>query len=129
MKRLLIAVLFLSSILYAKEGCPMLDIENKTKKDFEIADEIVIGLNGSPVIKNMYFDILKSYNNTKDIKKYITQNGLEELGISQIWGTLLASDYSNDYKTYNLVLKTIDSKNPNWCNLNNYKSLLTKDKL
>ncbi|MEV9477494.1 hypothetical protein ACOTVS_09805 [Aliarcobacter butzleri] len=112
--------------------CPVLNIENTTKEQKELAKGISINLqNASKGLFVLYEDILKHYNNTNDVEKYINEKSLIELGSSQIWGALAASYYlsekdENMKSLYNNILDTIDANNPNWCNQESYEKTLRK---
>lgn len=103
--------------------CPDLSVKtSKEKKEF--AEGMLSGLEHIPTIKSVYIDVLKKYNNTNNYQDYVTIEGLKDLGVTEIWGTLLASKYENNSKLYESVLNTINSKNLVWCKSSAYSEVL-----
>ena len=123
-----------------KGVCPMLNIENTTKKQFDEAKGLIEGLQGNlPDIVTIYIDTLKHYNKVDNVDKYISKDGIREFSVTPIYGTLVALNYfatptANTteesvkmyQKAYNDVLNTIDASNPNWCELESYKHVTDK---
>jgi len=123
-----------------KGVCPMLNIENTTKKQFDEAKGLIEGLQGTlPDIVTIYIDTLKHYNKVDNVDKYISKDGIREFSVTPIYGTLVALNYFatptvNTTKesvkmyqeAYKDVLNTIDASNPNWCELESYKHITDK---
>ena len=123
-----------------KGVCPMLNIKNTTKKQFDEAKGLIEGLQGTlPDIVTIYIDTLKHYNKVDNVDKYISKDGIREFGVTPIYGTLVALNYFatptvNTTKesvkmyqeAYKDVLNTIDTSNPNWCELESYKHVTDK---
>lgn len=124
-----------------KSICPKLSIENSTSEQIELSKIIAKDLRELSTIQDIYYDVLKKYNNTDNVDKYITKDGLEELGQTNIFGTLIAMKTLSNHKlgnnekseniytkSYQDILNTIDSKNDNWCNQESYKHIVDETK-
>ena len=123
-----------------KSLCPVLNIENTTKEQFDEAKGLIEGLQVTiPDIVTIYIDTLKHYNKVDNVDKYISIDGIREFSVTPIYGTLVALNYfatptANTteesvkmyQKAYNDVLNTIDASNPNWCELESYKHVTDK---
>mgnify|MGYP001266318562 CR=1 FL=1 len=135
----LIAAFVLTSSAYAKEevknidvnsACPILNIENKTQDEIDLAKGLMIGLKS--VSNNVYTvieDITKQYNKTDNVEKYINEQNLKNIGVTHIYGALIGLLYLkplNGDKLYKEIIGTIDAKNPNWCEAESYQHLIDK---
>ncbi|MDN5062069.1 hypothetical protein O8C86_09495 [Aliarcobacter butzleri] len=126
-----------------KSVCPMLNIENTTKEQFDEAKGLIEGLQVTiPDIVTIYIDTLKHYNkvdNVDNVDKYISIDGIREFSVTPIYGTLVALNYFATptasttkesvkmyQESYKDVLNTIDANNPNWCELESYKHITDK---
>lgn len=122
MKKIILSMGITSSLMFGYM-CPDLSVKtSKEKKEF--AEGMLSGLEHIPTIKSVYIDVLKKYNNTNNYQDYVTIEGLKDLGVTEIWGTLLASKYENNSKLYESVLNTINSKNLVWCKSSAYSEVL-----
>ena len=134
----LIAAFILTSSAYAKEevknidvnsGCPILNIENKTQDEINLAKGLIIGLkSGSNDVYTVIEDIIKQYNKTDNVEKYINEQSLN-IGRTHIYGALIGLSYMNSPngdKLYKEIIGTIDAKNPNWCEVESYQHLIDK---
>ncbi|WP_323595857.1 hypothetical protein [Aliarcobacter butzleri] len=123
-----------------KSVCPMLNIENTTKEQFDEAKGLIEGLQVTiPDIVTIYIDTLKHYNKVDNVDKYISIDGIREFSVTPIYGTLVALNYFATptasttkesvkmyQESYKDVLNTIDANNPNWCELESYKHITDK---
>ena len=92
-------------------NCPAI-VEQKTDiEDRDFLDK----LNKFEDIKLIYKDILKSYLEKKDIGKYVSKKGLEEIAATQLFGKLLLAKITDNKNEYNHYLSKIDALNPYWC--------------
>lgn len=98
-----------------------------------------LSLEGTPLPKEppiktsieIYKDIVKAYNKTDNIERYLTREGLFAISSTNIWGTLMVLKYfaQQDEATseqYNSLLRGIDSTNPDWCHSKAYEKNLGK---
>lgn len=136
MKKILaIAILTLNINLFASDSfiqkCPILNIENKTENDFFQANKLLLELKESyEKTATVYIDILKGYNKTDDILKYVSKDGLTQLSSTRIWGVLTALQYfgkeEKGYKlAYENIINAIDSNNPIWCNSQDFDQIIS----
>ncbi|MFX4240274.1 hypothetical protein ACOL3H_07210 [Aliarcobacter butzleri] len=128
-----------------KSVCPVLNIENTTKEQFDEAKGLIESLRFTiPTVETVYVDILKHYNKVDNVDKYITKDGLTNLANNTtIFATLIAMNhlsapftFNGNATTYELITKyqgaykeilnTIDANNPNWCELESYKHVTDK---
>lgn len=124
-----------------KSVCPKLNIENTTTEQIELSKVVAKDLTELRDVQDVYYDVLKKYNRTENVDKYVTLTGLEEIGQTEIFETLIAmktlgmpghygkEKAENIYiKSYQDVLNNIDSKNDNWCNSESYKHIINETK-
>ncbi|WP_418181385.1 hypothetical protein ACNSOL_11840 (plasmid) [Aliarcobacter lanthieri] len=113
-----------------KSICPVLNIENTTQEQFDMAKGIKEGLQFTDsTLSTIYMDTLKQYNKTDNVEKYISKDSLKQFSVTLIWGTLVGLKYSSGEladKVYDEVLNTIDANNPNWCEPESYKHITDK---
>lgn len=131
----LISVVTSCMLFGANDGnsCP-----NLSKKSISIDESRQIALDLQKFSLNgadVYFDLLKKFNNTQDIESFIVKDTLAEVGETLIYGDLLGIKYriddfvniSHKYtaesdeikyleKEYLKILNSVDAKNKNWCN-------------
>lgn len=123
MKKYLLSLLLIKSFIYADMDCPKLDIENETGKSSE---QILKELDSLEWAKNIYIDVLQKYNNTSDIKKFVSEDSLAQVSSTEIWGALIGLNYLKNKAAYEDVINSIDADNENWCKQIAYKHLLQK---
>ncbi len=133
MKRIVLGSLIAASVMFANtNNCP--DLSKKTTNiglSSGIKEALVKTL---PIAWTLYSDALKNYNGTQDIDPYITEESLQNIGASVVWGELVRIQYelsalkdSKKYATdskeiknleneYSRLLKQIEPNNSNWCN-------------
>lgn len=121
MKKILISGLLSISFMFAN-SCP--DLSKQTFNEEE-KQGVIESLKQLPVVENMYYDTLKKYNKTNDIRNYVNLQTLREYGTTEFWGLLTGASYINK-DLYNELLNSIDSSNKNWCFKNQYDSILNK---
>lgn len=123
MKKLLLSLFLVKSIIYADVDCPKLDQENSNGK---LSEQILKELDSLDWAKRIYVDILQKYNGTADIKKFVSEDSLAHVSATPIWGTLIGLNYVKNTAAYEDVINTIDPDNSDWCKQSSYKHLLQK---
>ena len=101
-----------------------------------------LSLEGTPLPKEppittsieIYKDVLKAYNKTDNIERFLTREGLFSISSTNIWGTLMVLSYlaQQDEATgrqYKALLRGIDATNPDWCRSGTYEKNLGKLKV
>jgi hypothetical protein len=120
MKKILTSVVLLTNVLFAniEDDCPRMDIKNITVEQIKESKDILHWLDKHRVTKEVYLDILKAYNRTNYIERYINKETLNKAAELEIWGLLNAYKYLDKEKEYRASINSINANNPEWCKIN-----------
>lgn len=120
MKKILTSVVLLTNVLFAniEDDCPRMDIKNITVEQIKESKDILHWLDKHRVTKEVYLDILKAYNRTNYIERYINKETLNKVAELEIWGLLNAYKYLDKEKEYRASINSINANNPEWCKIN-----------
>ena len=80
MKKILTSVVLLTNVIFAniEDDCPRMDIKNITVEQIKESKDILHWLDKHRVTKEVYLDILKAYNRTNYIERYINKETLNK---------------------------------------------------
>lgn len=119
MKKILTSAVLLVNVLFAniEEDCPRMDIKNITVEQIKESKEILLELDKNRVRKEIYLDILKAYNRTNYIERYINKETLNKATEIEIWALLNAYKYLDKEKEYRASINSINANNPEWCKI------------
>ena len=120
MKKILTSVVLLTNVIFAniEDDCPRMDIKNITVEQIKESKDILHWLDKHRVTKEVYLDILKAYNRTNYIERYINKETLNKVAELEIWGLLNAYKYLDKEKEYRASINSINANNPEWCKIN-----------
>lgn len=120
MKKILTSAVLLTNVLFAniEDDCPRMDIKNITVEQIKESKDILHWLDKHRVTKEVYLDILKAYNRTNYIERYINKETLNKAAELEIWGLLNAYKYLDKEKEYRASINSINANNPEWCKIN-----------
>ena len=120
MKKILTSVVLLTNVIFAniEDDCPRMDIKNITVEQIKESKDILHWLDKHRVTKEVYLDILKAYNRTNYIERYINKETLNKAAELEIWGLLNAYKYLDKEKEYRASINSINANNPEWCKIN-----------
>jgi hypothetical protein len=102
----------------AKEfNCPNLTKINSNQEEAKGLSE---GLKRVlPTLHETYSDLIKYVNKTEESEKYMSEEGIKQLGASLIYGYLIAMSVQENETKENIkkqIYESIDLKDANWCN-------------
>lgn len=120
MKKILTSAVLITNVLFAniEDDCPRMDIKNITVEQIKESKDILHWLDKHRVTKEVYLDILKAYNRTNYIERYINKETLNKAAELEIWGLLNAYKYLDKEKEYRASINSINANNPEWCKIN-----------